>query len=329
MKTKLLAIATLAALNQAALAQSSVTVYGLVDLGLGRSIGTQDKAVQESSSGNSRLGFRGTEDLGGGMAAVFQLEHRFRPDVGTESAAGRFWHGTSIVGLRSPYGTVTIGRQFQPAFWLVQNQVDPFAGLTVANLRDVGMRPGGANGGSPNGVATVPRFRISDSIRYEVSRNGLTFGASIAESSQEAGAAAGPDRPVALALNYNSGPVFVGIGYENPQGAKDVLWSVAGRYKFGDATLSIGGSKGKTEPTSRFASLEVRGWLVGLNYQIGAGDIKVGYAAGRVAAVERKRFGLGYHHSLSKRTRLYADVGHEREITDRKTGVDLGIWHSF
>jgi len=73
MKPSLLALAVLGALAGPALAQSSVTIYGIVDLGVGKNIGTKDKAVQESGAGVSRLGFKGVEDLGGGMAALFQL----------------------------------------------------------------------------------------------------------------------------------------------------------------------------------------------------------------------------------------------------------------
>jgi predicted porin len=336
MKPSSIALAVLGALAGPALAQSSVTIYGIVDAGVGKNIGTKDKAVQESAAGTSRLGFKGVEDLGGGMAALFQFEHRFRPDVGADATSGtRFWHGMSTVGLRSSMGTLTLGRQFTPAFLLVQNQVDPFAGVTVANLRDVGMRPGAANqvAGTPNGVATVTKVRVSDSIRYDFGTNGFNVGASIGEATQENGTATGPDRPWSVALNYDVKPFFVGVGYENPQGGSDYQWNVAARYAIGPATLSAGYSSGRTEPTATRPSMDFRGWLVAVNYSLGPGDIKAGYATSRIGSgatgVQRKRIGVGYHYNLSKRTRLYMDVGHEREISANKTGYDFGIMHFF
>jgi len=232
-------------------------------------------------------------------------------------------------------GTVTLGRQYTPAFQLVQNQVDPFVGATVANLRDVGMRPGTFYqvAGSPNGVATVSRVRVSDSMRYDFSAKGFNFAASFGEASQENGSASGPDRPWSMAANYDVRPLFVGIGYENPQGGSDYQWNLAARYITGPATLNAGYSGGRTEPTATRRSLDLRGWLVAVNYGLGNGEIKAGYATSRIGSgatgVERKRIGIGYHHNLSKRTRLYMDVGHEREVSANKTGYDLGILHFF
>ncbi|HKW82621.1 MAG TPA: porin [Burkholderiaceae bacterium] len=331
MRKSLVTLAAVAACSADASAQSSVEVYGKLDLTVGKGIGTTERALQESAPGNSRLGFRGTEDLGDGYAAFFGLEHRMRPDTGTEAVAGRFWQGFSVVGLRTPYGTVTVGRQYTASFSLVENQVDPFAATTVANLRDVGMRPGAAVlglSGSPSGVGTVSRVRVSDSVRYDAKLGNVNFAASIAESQQEAATATGPDKPWSIAVNYGAGPLFLGIGYEDPQGANDRQWTLAARYKFGPATVSGGYANGRTNN-----SLDTRGMLLGLSYAIGVGEIKVGHAASRVgsgaAAVRLSRFGLGYSYSLSKRTRLIADVAHERKIATNRAGYDLGIEHNF
>ena len=97
MKKSLLALAVLGAFAGAASAQSSVTLYGRVDLSLAKNIGSDAKGVQNGSG--SRLGFRGVEDLGGGMKAIFNIEHRFNADTGELTNAAKFWQGRSIVGL--------------------------------------------------------------------------------------------------------------------------------------------------------------------------------------------------------------------------------------
>lgn len=330
MKRTLITLAATAATcfgSQVAMAQSSVTISGFLDLGAGKSIGTDNKAIQESAPGNSRLTINGREDLGGGYSAFFSIEHRMRPDTGQEAVPNRFWFGHSLVGIRSPYGMLSLGRQYIPAFSLVQNQVDPFRGMSVANLRDFAMRPGASVLGFTSGPAGEPftaKVRFTDSIRYDASFKGLNFSAAIAESEQEAGTQRGPDRPWSVAANYTSGPLFISLGYEDPQFEDDHQWSLGARYKIGAATLSAGYTDGRTR-----SDLKLKGALIGLTYNVGVGEFKAGYGQSKVGdgatAVERKRFGIGYNHNLSKRTTLYANVAHEREIDDNENGYDLGI----
>ena len=101
MKKSLLALAVLGAFAGAASAQSSVTLYGKLDLGFAKAAGSADKQVADGS--RSRVGFRGVEDLGGGLKALFQFEHRFNPDDGTVTNAA-FWYGISTVGLGGSFG---------------------------------------------------------------------------------------------------------------------------------------------------------------------------------------------------------------------------------
>lgn len=133
MKKSLLALAVLGAFAGAASAQSSVTLYGKLDLGFAKAAGSADKQVADGSS--SRVGFRGVEDLGGGLKALFQFEHRFNPDTGTVTNTA-FWHGLSTVGLGGSFGTVNLGRQYTAAYSLATGVIDPFGGDTVAGLRD-------------------------------------------------------------------------------------------------------------------------------------------------------------------------------------------------
>jgi predicted porin len=339
MKKSLVALAVLGAFAGAASAQSSVTIYGKLDLAVGKPAGTKDKMVMDNTG--SRLGFRGVEDLGGGLKAVFGIEHRFDPSVGadatttdTNPANDRFWNGYSTVGLVTNFGMINLGRQYTPAFIMIQNQIDPFGGDTVAAGRDIGMRFGFTSYG---GSGTIAKVRVADSIRYDLSVAGFNFGASIAESdtANGGGVAGADDKPFSIAGNYAAGPFWIGVGYENPAGEEDKVWNIGGRYNFGFMTLAAGYGKGTTA-----GGADVKGWLVGATVPVGAFDIKAMYATNKVdGGSETKKAGIGAHYNLSKRTKIFADaakiggsstiVPYQAADLESKTAYDLGIQHNF
>lgn len=291
----------------AASAQSNVTLYGKLDIGARKAIGSDTTELATGS--DSRLGFRGTEDLGGGLKAFFQIEHRFFPDTGAVDGA-QFWKGISHVGLEGGWGRVGLGRQYVAAFSLAQNQFDPFGGDTVAQVRDVALRVGG-----------ITRVRVDGSIRYDVRLGAFNFAASIAEADKNGG----PDKPVSVAGNYRAGPLLLAAGYEDPAGARDEQWNIGAGYQFGPAWVTAGYASGTTN-----AGIEARGWMTGVNWKLGAGAVKAAYGEQTRAGTRMvQKLGLGYHHSLSKRTTLYADVGHDAKAARNKTGYDLGIIHTF
>jgi predicted porin len=222
MRTRTIAVlAAASTLACIAHAQSSLTIYGRIDLGVGKAIGTKIKHLADNVG--SRLGFTGSEDLGGGLRANFRLEHRFSPDTGVANPT--FWQGISTVGLSSNYGALNLGRQYTAAFSLVQDQIDPFGGDTQAGLRDVSMRVGG-----------ITKVRVADSIRYDHSMGGFGVAGTIAQAGQP-GANGGPDRPVSVAVRYSAGPVYVAAGYEDPANVNDNQWNIGGRYTIGAVTL--------------------------------------------------------------------------------------------
>ncbi|MGS0756365.1 porin, partial [Roseateles sp. GG27B] len=124
MKKSYLALAVLAASTSAAWAQSSVTMYGIMDVGVryttnaGATAASNNQSISSVIPGGmsqSRLGFNITEDLGGGLKAIANLEHRLSSDTGT-AAAGDFWR-QSWVGLQSSdFGRITLGRQYNVLF---------------------------------------------------------------------------------------------------------------------------------------------------------------------------------------------------------------------
>lgn len=110
MKKTVLALATLAALSGTAFAQSSVTIYGVVDASLENVKGTDSLTrVSSDNLATSRLGFRGVEDLGGGLKAKFTLEAGLKVDTGANDSA--FWGRSAWVGLEGGFGEVRVGRQ--------------------------------------------------------------------------------------------------------------------------------------------------------------------------------------------------------------------------
>ena len=335
MKKSLIALAVLGAFVGAASAQSSVTIYGFLDSSMTKPYASDDKQVADGAfyGGGSRLGFRGVEDLGGGYKATFGMEHRLNVDTGSQAAA-LFWQGYSTVGLVTPFGAINLGRQYTPAFLMIQNQIDPFGGETVAQGREVGMRFGVVAAGGSTGSA-IYKTRVADSVRYDLSVGGFNLGASIAESdpANGGGTAAASDKPFSIAANYAAGPIWVGIGYENPADDDDKGWNIGGRYNFGFLTAALGYSKGTTA-----TGLDAKGWIVGATVPYGAFDFKVMYAKNEIDVVgETKKAGLGVHYNLSKRTKIYADVAKiggsatvkAEALSDNKTGYDLGLKHTF
>lgn len=305
MKKSLLALAVLGAFAGAASAQSSVTLYGKVDLALGKATGSADKQVRDGAG--SRVGIKGVEDLGGGMKALFGFEHRFDPDTGTQNSAN-MWNGYSTVGLGGAFGTVNLGRQYTSSFSLVQNAFDPFGGDTVAGLRDSSLR-----------IAPA-RLRIANSIRYDGKFGGVSVAADIAER------ATGTDRPYTLAAQYAAGPVLAAISYENPEGGSDKLLNAGVAYTFGPAKLALAGSTGKNA-----ANASVKGYLIGATVNVGpAGRVLVGYAQNKVGSADAdKKASVGYRHDLSKRTFLYTDFTRVNKLATEKTGYDFGVQHNF
>jgi len=250
------------------------------------------------------------------MAAVFTFEHRFDPDTGAQTVPGIFWQGQSWVGLRAGFGQLTLGRHYTASFTEIQNVIDPFGADTVAALRNSSLTPGG-----------VAKLRVSDSVRYELAAAGAKVVATVAEASQTPAANAGADRPWSVAANYTAGPLFVGVGYEDPADEDDRILNLGARYTFGPATLRAGFTDARNA-----ADQKVRGYLLGANVTAGPGQVLVGYATAKNRTTNTdlsKKFGLGYRYPLSKRTYLYTDYARDSVPASNKNGYDLGIQHNF
>ncbi|RZF25198.1 porin [Paraburkholderia sp. UYCP14C] len=205
MRTKLLPLIVFPALVGVAHAQSSVTLYGVINQGvnyINNQGGGSVFGMVKGQTNGSRWGFRGAEDLGGGMKAVFDLENGFDASAGTLSQGGRLFGRSAWMGLQTPYGRLTMGRQYD------------------AMHDDVG-EPLGATGiwawiGSHQGDFDNlnANFRWDSSIRYiSPTFAGFKFDGVFAPGGTPGNFAT--NRRYQLAMTYASGPVLGVIAYEN------------------------------------------------------------------------------------------------------------------
>lgn len=230
MKLKRIAVASAAAFAVAspcAFAQSSVTLFGIVDAGFnftsnaqtGRSAsglhGANQYSFQDGATGGiygSRWGLKGVEDLGGGLKAVFMLENGFSINNGTLGQGGAEFGRQAYVGLQSPYGTVTLGRQYDSVVDYTQlfQSAAIWAGYPGAHAGDV-----------DNAENTR---RLNNSIKFaSVDYSGLRFGG--VYSLGGVPGSVGRNQVWSLGASYRNGPLGLGVAYLN---ARDPNFSFFG-----------------------------------------------------------------------------------------------------
>lgn len=318
MKKSLLALAALATLAGAASAQSSVTLSGSVDLGVKREGKANDDGVRNNwsmgtaGSGRTAITFAGTEDLGGGLRAFFLANHRFNANDGTQNGA-MFWR-QSWVGLGGGFGDVRLGRMLVP-LQDFNGQYEAWdGGDTVGNVHT-----GGINSGFTNARTNSTVYYRSPSL------GGAVIHASIADADANGG---GGDakRPVGLGVKFDGGPLSVAVAGDRTATDLSTL-GVYAKYNFGVATLF-----GQFERGDNAADTDkVKRWSLSTAVPLGAAVIKAGYT--RWKDEETSKIGVGADYNLSKRTRLYSDLGKLRgsgpSEAAKKLKFDLGIQHKF
>ncbi|NKJ47005.1 porin [Burkholderia sp. SG-MS1] len=205
MKKSLLALAALGAFAGVAHAQSSVTLYGIIDVGINMNTNAGGSHKYDMSSGvlqGSRFGLRGTEDLGGGLKAIFVLENGFDVTNGKLGQGGLMFGRQAYVGLSSQFGTVTLGRQYDS----VVDYVGPL---------ESGDQWGGYIGAHPGDIDNFNNaYRTNNTVKFtSVNYGGLTFGGTYSLGGQ-AGNFTG-NQIWSLGAGYNNGPLVLGVGYLN------------------------------------------------------------------------------------------------------------------
>ncbi len=330
MKKSLLALAVLGAFSSVASAQSSVTMYGRVDLSVGKNFGSANKVMQNGSG--SRLGMRGAEDLGGGMQALFNIETRFDADTGAAQNFGntvvgapagtavnnRFWGARSLVGLKGSFGQVALGREYSTAFLGSQLIADPWGWDTV-----VASAAHGTVGLTGLGIA---RVRNDSAVTYNFAASGFSFGAQIAEATDTINNF--QKKPVNFALGYSGGPFSVHMGYEKSgavAAAAEKLTTLGGSFNLGVVKLGAFAARGTTA-----ANVSRKSYMLTAVAPMGQGEFRAALGQREVGVVKDiKLFAVGYHYALSKRTTIYTDFGRNGAAATEKTAYDFGIKHNF
>ncbi len=341
-------------LTGSALAQSAVTLYGIVDQSVRYTTSTDSArdgnlALTNGAITNSRWGLKGDEDLGGGLKALFLMEGGFDPQTGQLNQGGRLFGRYAYAGLSGSLGTVTLGRRGTEAF----NLFGDFDPLTVGNYT--------AN--------AWPFFmtvgRINHTVAYTGRFGGLTAGATYGFGQQPG--RLGRNNYWGVRASYAAGQLRLGGTYQEMRdlgNGVQRMWGLGARYAAGSATLSMGYMGGRdatgfvdsalndpnrTIATGSFSANPRKDMTLfaGVTWQAApslaiTGALYFGAMKNLngLAGTNGKRYtGVWLaEHALSKRTQLYATVDHNRVTggagtelpgAQHQTGIALGIRHSF
>lgn len=357
MKKTLIALAVLGAAAGVAHAQSNVTIYGVVDTGY---IYESGRDVRMGENINNRIGFRGSEDLGGGLKATFELEKRFDLYDGTigntntasyknkKNQSGKDWDGAANLGLAGNWGRVRFGRVNELTTETIR-KFDPFYQYGIGSML----------------LSANRSARIDNTARYDSPKwSGFSFGLSysLGENTRNEGYGANGTNPFqhadwsndgyAVNLSYDNGPFMATANWARVADSDDSdTWNVGLAYKFGPARVSLvyentsfegynggsgvmSGNALKTIGQKHDSDL----WLLGLEWDIGPGqlDASVQYMdwdpdARGVKDADVFKYAIGYTYNLSKRTSAYAQVAYtdydELSAGRYMTGMDRDdVW---
>lgn len=341
MKKSLIAVAVAAALPAFAQAQTNVQMYGIADL----SIGMQDPGGAAKGSGvvstggqsTSRFGVRGTEDLGGGLKAMFNIETVVNWDNGnSEANAATFWQRRAVGGLQGGFGEVRLGRDYTVGF--------SAAGAT--DIMGYGLYGNWLSFTANGGVYGI-QTRASNALWYTSPALGNTkcmafpaptecnpFGGGLTITGfysfgSGTGASESFSDPVAsddafgAAIVYRGGPMVA-------QGYYQVLKTLSGTSAVSNKQYGVGlgwnfgmvrvaGNYGVADPNgpNSLTGGKHTGWQLGAGIKVGAGEVIVSYLSQEIdlsAGTDPKgnTWGVAYVHPLSRRTNLYANIGQTR-----------------
>lgn len=352
MQKKLIALA-IAGLSSAAFAQTNVTIYGVADASFDfikvSGGGVNSPNFNRVSTNGSYIGFRGTENLGNGLNAIFQFESDAKFDTGSGLNTNR----DSFAGLSGSFGKVLLGTLTAPTRALA-DRLDVNAGEGISSNTAVLGKLGGAlaNSFAPVRSATsasVFDTRYNNAIAY-VSPSFSGFQASAvyqANENKTEGINAINQSAYDLGLNYDNGPVLVGLTYaevkfknDNPAllfGSDSKLkeMRLGGMYDFGNATVRA--IYARTKGEGSLTDVKQNVWGLGGTFNVSPnGKLTAQYykAADLDANVGpddntgAKFYSVGYEHSLSKRTMLKANYAYLKNdsstVTNGNGGYDFG-----
>ncbi len=325
-------------------AQSSVSAYGLIDLSLGQFQSAGGLKIKRLDSGNmstSYIGFKGSEDLGGGLRANFQLESFIGVDTGGAgrvSGVDAFWARNANVSLSGGFGTIKLGRQGPPLFvsTLLFNAFGDSFGYSPAIRQYYN---------APYGTPLVGDSGWNNAIGYSIpSYGGLSATVMVAAGE---GAATSKGKNVGANVLYFGGPVALTAAWQNvksqgvlgqsiatfPGYASQTAYQVGGSFDAGVIKLFAQYGKIKTDATK---DVTTTNYNVGGKVPLGAGALLAQYGSSNIATegtateLKSKIASFGYDYFLSKRTDIYAVVMLEK-FTAKVHGSTyaLGVKHTF
>lgn len=321
MKLRYLALALAAALPHAAPAQTNVSISGMVDMGLvhesGGAAGSATKVTSGVENG-SRIMFKGSENLGNGLSAIFLLESGFQADTGALGQGGLLFGRQAYVGLASTtWGTVMLGRQYTPNYAAMAQVGDPFAAGLAGVFSSVFSNSGA---------------RMNNTVKYVTPRT-HGFNAEFAYGAGEVAGSASTGSSGGAALVYSAGRVNARLGYHqrnndtatlhgrdparNTLLAANVDFTVVKAYfaysiNRGLNSSQLPAANAYGAAVAPLASSDSRDLLLGARVPLGNGKL--------IASVIHKNdrgpanqdatlVALGYTYYLSKRTDLYIAYG--------------------
>jgi predicted porin len=338
MKKSLLVLAVLGTIAGAASAQSAITIYGLIDAGIVNERGGPNGSVTKLTSGvqnGSRLGFKGTEDLGGGLSAKFVVESGFNIDTGTmgqagppgsPTAGGLLFGRQAYVGLGGGWGNVLLGRQFTPHYTAL-DQIDPFGSGLAGNIDNL----------------FPVLIRMNNTIKYTSPEwSGVT--GELAYGLGEVPGNNTANRQFGASIGYANGPAVAKLAYhraDDPTGTDHARnWLLGGKWDFGPAAAHIAFQQDKG-----IAAIDNRDYMLGVTVPIGPGKILASYVRRddrSVLNADANQWAIGYSHAVSKRTNFYTSYARINNhngaaftvgnATDPGTGdkaFNIGVRHIF
>ncbi|OYY94838.1 MAG: hypothetical protein B7Y41_04580 [Hydrogenophilales bacterium 28-61-23] len=340
MKKSLIALAVAGVVSAPAFAATSnVDVYGVMNI----AVETNDTNATYGSepaivNNTSRIGFKGSEDLGGGMKAIWQIESGLGTDhksVGVSSTAGQVDLATrnTFVGLAGGFGTVLMGRHDTP-YKLGTGSLDLFAD-TIGDYNQAAVDAVDALDATHDARAASALAYISPTFSgfhfaaAMVLENGFTGGGlNKADENMDA---------VSLTGIYSNGPLFASLSYQNVEVLDSDAWKLGVGYTMGDAKVgfiyeAVGNYGGAV-------NLDRNSWQVNGAYNMGPIVLKASYAAvdrdlTATTSADETKWVVGVDYNLSKRTTAYlvhvsADNDSIATTSDGATGLNIGIKHSF
>lgn len=331
MQKHVISALALAAVSFGAQAQSSFTVYGIADAGLVVEHGGEGGTVQKVGNGvasSSRLGFKGSEDLGGGTSVNFVLENGYSIDTGAAKQNGSLFGRQAWVGLSGAAGSLNVGHQIVPFYRVLDCVADPFETGMAGNSQNIF-----------DGTT-----RVNNAVEY-VSPRVAGFSADLQYSfGEQAGDSAG-NRYIGGSATYEHGPLTLALAHQQQENAGATAHSrntlLAARYRFGVVTGHVAHAR-----NLNLYGAESNDTLLGFTAQLsGANKLiasVINHHDASAARQHARQAAIGLSHALSRRSDIYAAYGHIRNSNGADfrvgtaadegsgtTGINLGVRHVF